>query len=131
MDLSRTRTPYNRCQYQSNNAYTNTTITQPEYNAYNNATTAQPQQDYCCPQPKGPCLNCGKPGHFARDCCSPPVSNVNYMDAKEEDMQNVPQPTISPRANVALLKAQIDSLSIKDNDALIEMMGSSQDFIPA
>jgi hypothetical protein len=41
MDLSRTRTPYNRRQYQGNNAYTNTA--QPEYN---NATNIQGQPNY-------------------------------------------------------------------------------------
>jgi hypothetical protein len=53
------------------------------------------------------------------------------MDMVEDNMQNVPQPTIAPRTNVANLKAQIDSLSTEDNNALIEMMGSTQDFIPA
>jgi hypothetical protein len=66
-----------------------------------------------------------------RDCRSNPLSNINYMDAVEDDTQNVPQPTIAPRTNVANLKAQIDSLSTEDNDALIEMMGLTQDFIPA
>jgi Retrotransposon gag protein/Zinc knuckle len=100
MDLSRTRAPYNRCQYQGNNTYTNTTTTQP----------TQFQEESCHPRPKGPCFNCGKPGHFTRDCCSAPASNVNYMDSTEEDMQNVPQLTIAPRTNIANLKAQIDSL---------------------
>jgi hypothetical protein len=59
------------------------------------------------------------------------MSNINYMDAIEEEMQSLPQPTITPWTNVANLKAQIDSLSSKDNDALIEMMGSIQDFTPA
>jgi hypothetical protein len=53
------------------------------------------------------------------------------MDAMKEDMQNIPQPTIMPRTNVANLKAQINSLSSEDNDTLIEMMGSMQDFTPA
>jgi hypothetical protein len=53
------------------------------------------------------------------------------MDSTEEDMQNVPQLTITPQTNVANLKAQIDSLSSEDNDVLIEMMGSVQDFTPA
>jgi hypothetical protein len=59
------------------------------------------------------------------------MSNINYMDATEEDMQNVPQPTITPRSNVTNLKAQINSLSSEDNGALIEMMGTTQDFTPA
>jgi hypothetical protein len=53
------------------------------------------------------------------------------MDAVEDDMQYVLQPTIAPRTNVANLKAQINSLSTKDNNTLIEMMGSAQDFTPA
>jgi hypothetical protein len=53
------------------------------------------------------------------------------MDAVDEDMQRIPQPTITPQANVLQLKAQINALSTEDNDALIEAMGSSQDFTPA
>jgi Zinc knuckle len=126
MDLSRTRTPYNRCQYQGNNTYTNTT--QPDYN---NAANVQGQSNYQRPRPKGPCFNCGKIGHFAKDCRSNPSSNINYMDAEDEDMQNIPQLNITPRANIGHIKAQIDALSEADNDALIDAMGSSQDFIPA
>jgi hypothetical protein len=53
------------------------------------------------------------------------------MDAVDDDMQHVPQPNITPRTNVAHLKAQINTLSVEDNDALIDAMGSSQDFTPA
>jgi hypothetical protein len=56
------------------------------------------------------------------------------MDATDEDMQNIqniPQLTIAPRVNMANLRAQIDSLSPEDNDMLIGMMGSTQDFTPA
>jgi hypothetical protein len=70
-------------------------------------------------------------GHFAKDCRSNPSSNISYMDTEDNDMQNIPQPNITPRTNIAHLKAQIDTLSEKDNDALIEAMGSSQDFTPA
>ena len=119
MDLSCTRASYNRHQYQGNMAYMNATITQPQ--------EEQPRR----PHPKGPYFNCGKLGHFIRDCHSTLMSNINYMDATEEDMQNVPQPTITLQTNMANLKAQIDSLSSEDNDTLIEMMGTTQDFTSA
>jgi hypothetical protein len=53
------------------------------------------------------------------------------MDAVDNDMQHIPQPNITPCTNVAHLKAQINALSVEDNDALIDAMGSSQDFTPA
>jgi hypothetical protein len=56
------------------------------------------------------------------------MSNINYMDATDEDTQNILQLTIALRVNVANLRPQINPLSPKDNDALIGMMGSVQDF---
>jgi hypothetical protein len=70
-------------------------------------------------------------GHFAKDCRSNPSSNVSYLDTEEDNMQNIPQPNITPQTNISHLKAQIDALSTEDNDALIEAMGSSQGFTPA
>jgi hypothetical protein len=118
MDLSHTRMPYNRRQY-TNNTYTSV------------ATTDNQEEQPRKPHPKGPCFHCRKLGHFIRDYRSWAAANINYLDTQEEDMQNIPQPTISPRINVANLKAQIDSLSTEDNNALIKMMGSAQDFTPA
>jgi hypothetical protein len=70
-------------------------------------------------------------GHFAKDCCGNPLSNINYLNMEDEDMRNVPQPNIQPQADIGHIKAQIDALSEADNDALIDAMGSLQDFTPA
>jgi hypothetical protein len=115
MDLSHTRTPYNRRQSQNNNAYTNTIQTE-----FGNTANVPIQQDYQRRRPKGPCFNCGKVSHFAKDCRSNPSANINYMDTINNNMQYVPQPNITPHSNIVHLKAQIDALFTKDNDALIE-----------
>jgi hypothetical protein len=103
-------------------------VVQPEYN---NAANVQGKSNYQRPRPKGPFFNCGTMGHFTKDCHSSPSSNINYMDTEDEDMRNVPQPNITPRANIYHIKAQINTLSEADNDALINAMGSLQDFIHA
>jgi hypothetical protein len=53
------------------------------------------------------------------------------MDTVDDKMQHVPQLNITPHINISQLVAQIDTLSTEDHDALIEAMGSSQDFTPA
>jgi len=55
------------------------------------------------------------------------------MDFQDPEMNEILGPTIQPRANVAQLKAQLDTLNKQENDALINLMGGgqSQDFLKA
>jgi hypothetical protein len=60
-----------------------------------------------------------------------PDDSISYMDTNKDDMRSVPPPNLTPQTTIASLKAQIDSLSPAENDSLIEMMGTNQDFTPA
>jgi Retrotransposon gag protein/Zinc knuckle len=134
MDLSRTRTPNNRCFPRANQANTD-------------GAAARLSETI------GPCFHCGKMGHLIRNCRSrqrestyphntfqpraaratsiAPEDSISYMDTNEDDMRSIPPPTLAPQSTIASLKAQIDALSPMENDSLIEMMGANQDFTPA
>ena len=115
MDIGQSRFPNNRfnnwfrhqtqanaVDYQNNPQDNNYMLEDPY-----GANIAQTEQ---CPKPKGSYFNCGINGHFARDCRKPKNTRVNYMDIYEGKEQ-IPQPTMKPRTNIAHLKAQIDMLS--------------------
>jgi len=120
MDVSRTRFPRRR--FQANIAEYDQQLENEEVHV---AQTSTPPR-----RPKGPCFNCGIMGHYAADCRKRKDTRVNYMDFQDPEMNEIPGPTIQPRANVAQLKAQLDALNEQENDALINMMGGgqSQDF---
>jgi len=47
---------------------------------------------------------------------------------QEPELSRIAEPNIQPQANVAQIKAQLDTLNVQENDALIKMMGGTQDF---
>ena len=96
MDMSaRFKTPYNR--------RINVSTTQ---QTDNQAMVTQTNLPW---HPKGPCFNCGEMGHFAAQC-QRNNTRVNYMDYEEPNQ--IPMPMIQPQVNMAMLKAQIDTISL-------------------
>ena len=55
------------------------------------------------------------------------------MDEQDPEMDQIPKPTIQPRANLAQLKACMDTLNDEEHDTLMRMMGEThlQDFLDA
>jgi len=123
MDVSCTQFPRRR--FQANIAEYNQQLE--DKGAHVAQTSAPPRQ------PKGPCFNCGIMGHYAADCRKRKDVHINYMDFQDPEMNKIPRPTIQPRANVAQLKVQLDTLDDQENDALINLMGGgqNQDFLKA
>jgi len=72
-------------------------------------------------------------GHFVVDCKQYQESPNNYMDEQDPEMDQIPKPTIQPRANLAQLKACMDTLNDEEHDTLMRMMGEThlQDFLDA
>jgi len=106
MDLSRTRAPTWRGR--GNNAF----------------GRAAPQN-----RPPLICFQCGKEGHFARNCPQRRYA-TNYAEYDAGTSTATMEP-YEPRDPIESLKAQLDALTIEEKEKLAEEVGSSSEDFPS
>jgi hypothetical protein len=78
--------------------------------------------------PPRKCFNCNKPGHLARQCCTPRKTQINSVIDEPEDMAHV-QPAITPDGILKNALAMFDRLPEQLKDDFVQRYeGKSPNF---